>query len=612
MRVAIYARVSTEQQEARGTIGSQVAELRTRAAQEGHEIVAEFLDDGYSGARFDRPGLDALRDAAEAGQFEVVWCLSPDRLARVYAYQVIVLDELARHGVRVLFADAPAMDDDPQVRLLTQIQGVIAEYERAKMTERYRRGKLYRSRTGEVISGKVSYGYRRIPRGPDGPAHLVVFEPEAVIVKRIFADYLAGHSIRQVVKQLYADSVPSPTGKAMWGLSTVGRILRNEAYVGRVYYNRTSDVVVNGATRRRRRPQEEWIAIAVPALITEDAFAAAQQVSRDLSKFSPRTATPNTWLLRGLVVCGTCGVRTNCARMRGRNGSWNHYYACRNHDPLRARGEERRCRERNIRADALDGFVFDQVRELLQRPDVLLAGQHALAARSPTPDDELLGAQLARLEQKRKTVEAERRRLIDLYQAGLIELAELQRRAREVETRRAQLERQQDQLANQRRELARENRLRQRIGDFGRRVLEGLDGLDFEGRQRLLRLVIEEVRVNGWRVEIRLRIPLDDGGDNDPAGPQPEGPPSPRVSSDIGLRSLHHQLMGAVCEAVEGGVCEDGVGEKADPFAYVAVARDDEAGVAVTLDDERIQVFGLLLAEAMETEVVDDEKVRAR
>ena len=562
MRVAIYARVSTEQQEARGTIGSQVEALRSRAAEEGHEIVAEFLDDGYSGARFDRPGLDALRDAAEAGQFEAVWCLSPDRLARVYAYQVIVLDELARHSVRVLFADALAMNDDPQARLLTQIQGVIAEYERAKMAERYRRGKLYRSRAGEVISAKVSYGYRRVPRGPDGPAHIVVFEPEAAVVKRIFADYLAGHSIRQVVKRLYADGVPSPTGKAMWGLSTIGRILRNEAYAGRMYYNRTRDVVVNGAIRRRPRPQDDWITIAVPSLITEDAFAAAQQVSRDLSKFSPRTVTPNTWLLRGLVVCGTCGVGTNCMRMRGRNGSWNHYYSCRHHDPLRAGGEERRCRERNIRADALDGFVFDQVRELLLLPEVLLAGHHALAARAPVPDEELLGTQLARLDQKQKAADAERRRLIDLYQSGLIELLELQRRAKEVEARRAQLEGQRDQLARQRGELAKENRLRQRIGVFGRRVLEGLDGLDFERRQQLLRLLIEEVRVNGWRVEMRLRIPLDD--DHDPPGP--EQLPAPPVSSDIGLRSLHHELVSAVGEPVEGAVGEDGVSEETDPL----------------------------------------------
>ncbi|TMC37758.1 MAG: recombinase family protein [Chloroflexi bacterium] len=116
MRVAIYARVSSESQEARGTIGSQLEVLRARIRSEGHELVAEFCDDGYSGARLDRPGLDMLRDQAEAGAFEAVWCLSPDRLARAYVYQVLVLDELAQFGVRVIFSDAPALGDDPQLR----------------------------------------------------------------------------------------------------------------------------------------------------------------------------------------------------------------------------------------------------------------------------------------------------------------------------------------------------------------------------------------------------------------------------------------------------------------------------------------------------------------
>ena len=125
MRVGLYARVSSEAQEAKGTIGSQLEALRSRIGAEQHELVAEYIDDGHSGARLDRPGLDALRDAAEAGLIEAVWCLSPDRLARAYAYQVVVLDELERFGVRVLFVDTPPLDD-PQARLLTQVQGVIA------------------------------------------------------------------------------------------------------------------------------------------------------------------------------------------------------------------------------------------------------------------------------------------------------------------------------------------------------------------------------------------------------------------------------------------------------------------------------------------------------
>ena len=134
MRVGIYARVSSDTQQARATIGSQLQTLRDRIAAEGEELVEEFLDDGYSGARLDRPGLDRLRDAAETGAIDAIWCLSPDRLARSYAYQILILDEFARYQVPVRFADAPPLDD-PQGRLLVQIQGVIAEHERSEHTD---------------------------------------------------------------------------------------------------------------------------------------------------------------------------------------------------------------------------------------------------------------------------------------------------------------------------------------------------------------------------------------------------------------------------------------------------------------------------------------------
>ena len=231
MRAALYARVSTETQQARGTIGSQLAVLRDRVAAEGDELVAEFCDDGHSGARLDRPGLDALRDAAEAGLIETVWCLSPGRLARIYAYQVIVPGELALHGVSARFTDAPALGDDPQATLLTRVQGVIAEYERAKIAERYRRGKLFRSRAGEVLAWRTPYGYRRIPRDQAGAARLEVFEPEAAVVRRIFDDYVnGGHSLREIVRRLSADGVPAPKdNRPLWGTSTLSRLLHNEA-----------------------------------------------------------------------------------------------------------------------------------------------------------------------------------------------------------------------------------------------------------------------------------------------------------------------------------------------------------------------------------------------
>ena len=228
----------------------------------------------------------------------MVYCLSPDLLARSYAYQVLILDELARLAVAVRFTDAPGLDEhDPQARLLTQVQGVIAEYERAKIGERYRRGKLFRSRAGEVISRKAPYGYRRIPRGPGGPAHLEIFEPEAAIVRRIFAARAARTTIRQICRQLNADAVPTPAGnRAVWGTSTINRLLRNEAYICLVYYNRTETVPDRLPFRRSRqvpRPRDQCIAIGCPAIIAEYTFAAAALVSYDNAKWSPRRAEPH-------------------------------------------------------------------------------------------------------------------------------------------------------------------------------------------------------------------------------------------------------------------------------------------------------------------------------
>jgi site-specific DNA recombinase len=566
VKVAIYARVSTERQAERGTIGSQLQVLREHVLAGGDELAGEYVDDGQSGARLDRPGLDALRDAAEAGLFELVWCLSPDRLARAYAYQVLVLDELARFGVAVRFTDAPDLaDGDPQATLLTQVQGVIAEYQKAKIAERYRRGKLFRARAGEVITWKTSYGYRRVARTSTTAAHLEIYEPEAAVVRRIFADRAAAVTVREICRRLNTDRIPSPTGKPTWGSSTVCRLLGNETYIGRAYFNRTETIADPRPARRTRqvsRPREEWIPIGCPRVITDEQFEAAARIAYDNAKWSPRRAEPGEWLLKGLVKCGVCDVGTSCHKMRGRDGTWHRYYYCRNHDPLRAGGQDRRCPERNIRADALDEFTFSQIRAALTQPGMLLAGEQAIAVTAPVPDDELLAAELARLDRKIDAATAERRRLADLYQAGLIDMPGLHTRSSEVAARLRDLQAKRDSLAAERTALAHGNLLRRRVTDFARQICDVIDQLDQPQKQHLLRLLIEDVHVTGWQVKIRLRIPLDppDPGEGQPRPrrPRPSPATTPGVSSQDRLRSVGDDDVAVVQEPVEhadgGGV----------------------------------------------------------
>lgn len=234
------------------------------------------------------------------------------------------------------------------------------------------------------------------------------------------------------------------------------------------------------------------------------------------------------------------GIRTRYYSCR------NH--DCRNHDILRARSEDRLCPERNMRADALDEYVFGQVRQALLDPQQLLAGERAVLTGAPD-ENELVAGQLKRLNTAIDAKHGERARLLDAYQAGLFDLDELTRRSGALTARRDQLARERETLTARSSELASQNRLRHRLAEFSERIAASLDDLDFDGRQRLLSLVVEHVRVSGWRVEIHLKIPLpnDPPADDDPPEHGPPGPdrskpgpvsPGP-LSTDVRLRSVH-------------------------------------------------------------------------
>ena len=601
--MAIYARVSTDVQEARGTIGSQLAVLRERVAGEGHELVAEYTDEGVSGARLDRPGLDALRDAAEAGQIEGVWCLfggSPGPHVRLPGHRPrralaprgcgVVPRHAADRGRSAGAAADPGTGGDRRVRARQDRRALPA-----------RQAVACPRRRGRRLEGAVRLSSHRPRRW--AAARLEAFEHKAAVVRRIFDDYVRKDlSMRRIAKGLNQDGVRSLAGRDVWSVSTIGRILRNEAYVGRVYYNRTEAVPQRGRTGRTRqmaRSPDQWIAIPVPAVLKEDLFEAAQRVSRDNSRWSPRRAEPGHWLLRGLVKSGHCGVGVSCHKMRGRNGTVHRYYYCRNHDPLRAGGEDRRCPERNIRADELDAFVFERVRDTLLRPDVLLAGAHAVSARRKPDADELVQAQLAKLQRRIDAVAAERRRLADLYQGDFIDRGELLRRGKELQERRKVLHEQGDALRAQREQLAQHNAMRQRIAGFSSVVHATIDHLDFEQRQKLLRQVVDQVCVSGWRVEIKLQIPLD----------EPPAPPGHGLSSKDRLRSVHIEDRGAVHQAVDGCERHGLVGEDRAPLAERLVGGDEHRAILVARADEFEQHAGFGLILPYIGDVVEDEEV---
>ena len=230
MRVAVYVRVSTSRQLRLETIEQQLEKVRERAEEQGWELAEEniFRDDGYSGTTLKRPALDALRDKARLREFEVVVVLSPDRLARNYVHQMVLIEELEKGGCRVEFVERP-MSSEPNDQLLLQIRGAVAEYERTLLSERMRRGRLAKYNAGLLLPGThVPYGLRVDPDRPRDPAGVSLDEAKAAMVAEIFAYYLEpGMSLFGVCRHLRQMGVPAPRGGKAWSTATLRGILTN-------------------------------------------------------------------------------------------------------------------------------------------------------------------------------------------------------------------------------------------------------------------------------------------------------------------------------------------------------------------------------------------------
>src|SRR6266498_930845 len=365
--VVAYARVSTDRQAEKQTIDQQIDRLHAFARHQGWHLDAEqlYADDGYSGARLDRPALDRLRDAVAGGAIDAVLITSPDRLARRYAYQVWLLEEFERAGVQVIFLERPPTGD-PQDVLVIQIRGVVAEYERTVIADRMRRGRLTALRAGKLVPWTVPpFGYCHDPLRPRDPAGLQVDDDAARVVRQIFTWYIEeGLTLYGIAQRLIARGIPTPTGRQYWNPSSVRKILTNSTYQGTAYANQKQAVPAKrrhpligreprgeGGESYRLRPADEWIGVPVPAVIDAQRFAQAQQRLQRNQHWSVRN-THGEYLLRRLLSCRWCGLAMNV---------WNNgryaYYRCRGMDVLANRGRREPCHARQIPTARIDALV---------------------------------------------------------------------------------------------------------------------------------------------------------------------------------------------------------------------------------------------------------------
>jgi site-specific DNA recombinase len=520
---AIYARVSSKQQREENTIASQTASLIEFAKSHDLEVPKEwvFEDEGYSGATLERPGLERVRDLAAEGQIQVVLAHAPDRLSRKYAYQILLIEEFARHGVETVFVKSPH-GDSAEDQLLVQFQGMIAEYERAQILERSRRGKRHRAKAGEVsVMSGAPYGYHYIRKTDEAPAAYVIDQAEARVVRRVYEMYTGeGLSIKEITRRLNTEGVPARRA-IRWERSVVWGVLRNPAYRGIACFGKTRisartrvmrpqrrrGTTTTSTTAGHQRPREEWIEIPVPALVTEESFALAQELLYQ-NKIRSRRRTIAPSVVQGLVSCAKCGYALSRTSTQT-SARKIHYYKCIGSDRWRKLGGPVCDNGRFIRQELLDQIVWTEVIRLLEEPALIHQelDRRLAAARTSDPTAKREQSLQRELTHVDKGIE----RLLTAYQEGLLSLEQLRERMPALRHRQQTISAELQAIADQTNDRAAFLRLAETLTAFLARLRSAAETLSVIERQKIVRLLVKDVLVGEDAITIRHSIPIPSG-----------------------------------------------------------------------------------------------------
>jgi site-specific DNA recombinase len=524
-RVILYARVSTDEQARSGySLAQQIEALRAYAAREHYEVLEEVVDPGQSGASLERPGMDRVRDLVAAGGVSVVLAQDRDRFAREPAYHYLLRREFEEHGTKIRALNDRG-DESPEGELTDGILDQLAKYERAKIAERTRRGKLQKARQGKVIATmKPPYGFRYNEARDD----LVIHEPEMAVVKKIFWLAAEGHGTRAIQLRLYREGVPSPTGKDVWHRPVLKRMVLNDIYKPHTYeevvevvpegvavtldrereygvrwWNRSSqksrqisDPSHNGQKHYRRkvtfnsRSQEEWIGAPVPAFLSRELVDSAR-VRMTTPRPQERKNLACGWELRGLMRCPSCGgAMTSHTAKRGEK--LYHYYRCHR----RVDYGRNSCKQRMTRAEKAEQAMWEFVSEAMKDPpgrivagmDALIEQKRASMHGDPTREAKTWLEKLAEVDQERRGYQR-------LAAKGHMTDEELNEALLELEDTRQTAERELEALRHRQEEVEALERDRDAImASWAAAVPDDLDRLTPEQRNTLYHMLRLEMR----------------------------------------------------------------------------------------------------------------------
>jgi len=508
IRVALYARVSTDEQREGQTIDAQIAEVERFAKDKGWSVANIYKDEGWSGSLLVRPALDRLRDDATRGVFDAIIVNDVDRLARDVSHLGILKRDFERKRIQLIFRKLPA-ETSPTYNLMVNILGSFAEFERELIIDRTRRGRRHKVEVRKQYVGCVAaYGYHyQTGSASDGKEAVITIVPEeAKVVRQIYSLALGGMSVDRIALRLTELGVHTRRNKRVWSGCTVYRILRNETYAGQWAYGKGENCEpkkyrVNKPYRRitktgrRRKPRSEWLRVDLGqklAIIDPELWRKVQARIDSNGKFSPRNSK-FFYLLQGLVRCGYCG--RGWAAAHSRHGEKFYlYYHCWN----------RACkRSRWIPVHALESTVWSALRNFLSNPKLLAKriadAQEEMDKKSSAeippsqPEKEIRRTQESSLFARYRSGQLSPQQLADGLQA-LAEHAEKTRDASEGP--------------------AKVNSIRS-LEEICRQVLAKLDAPTPSLQREILRRLVSEIVVEVDRVRVRVFIPTEPESDVD-------------------------------------------------------------------------------------------------
>ncbi len=501
-RAAAYFRVSTNKQERDGTsLETQEEACREYAKAHDYELVATFRET-FSGGTLERPALSELREMLRRGELDVLVVYCIDRLSRDEFEVLLLAHEVREYGCELAFV-TQTIDDGPLRNVMLALFGYAAEDERRRILERFTRGKLKVARDGRMPQGTGvgTYGYVLVP----GAGKRVVNEAQAEVVRRIFDDFLATHSVNGVSTRLNRDGVMAFKG-GRWHPRTVSNVLRNVAYTGVTYYGRTQRTKARSTrtgklTRQlAQRDRAEWIKIedATPAIVSTQDFERAQSVLADPERRA-RLDHASVYALRGRIRCAECG-----SAMNGRSSISvrYRYYECSRKARL---GKEACPSSRSIPAAKLEATVLEAIADALAHP------RRVLAELRRESGGKASASKVASLRKQLDDLRAQRSRLLDLYVDGAITKLEFDKRDSNLDARATRIDAEVTSLAGTG-EVLDLSAIERNLPAAARAIRAWVLGADADSLDLVLRALDVTVRASRTNVTVEGSIPVLEPG----------------------------------------------------------------------------------------------------